>query len=231
MNSYTIKAQQTLTHMLNIVKLVIFMCDLMMRVCVRVPHLLFECVAREHNITLICVAISFELYMYVQLAMSSNDSKSIYLKAFDELYPLLVESLTSDYADLTNILFSKSLVSDVTRKTIISRTTGKTETERTGILLDAVRNRISQKSDNFDQFLKVLRDSELQVYKDVAKLLQQRIFSLSKQINSELQDPKYKKRSTKKCWILLTGESIYSNGIYILLFSLQRVTNKNLTLL
>ncbi len=151
--------------------------------------------------------------MYVQLAMSSNDSTSIYLKAFDELYPLLVESLTSDYADLTNRLFSKSLVSDVIRKTITSRTTGKTETERTGILIDAVRNRISQTSDNFDQFLKVLRDSEVQVYKDAAKLLQQRIFSLSKQINSELQDPKYKKRSTKKYWILLTGESIYSNGI------------------
>ncbi len=137
--------------------------------------------------------------------MASNDSKSIYLKAFDELYPLLVESLTSDYADLTNILFSKSLISDVIRKTITSRTTGKTETERTEILLDAVRNRISQKSDNFDQFLKVLRDSEVQAYKDVANLLQQRISSLSKQINSELQDPKYKKQCTNKCWIIITA--------------------------
>ncbi len=135
-------------------------------------------------------------------------SKSIYSEAFGELYSLLVASLKLSYLDLTDRLFSKSLLSDDIRDTIGSQTTGKTEAERTRILLDAVRDNISQNSDYFDQFLKVLKDSEVEIYKDVANLLEH---SLSN--SSEPQDAKpIERQFTKKwsmCWkILLAGETM-----------------------
>ncbi len=135
-------------------------------------------------------------------------SKSIYLKAFNELYPLLVTSLKSSYLDLTDRLFSKSLLSDDIRDTIGSQTTGKTEAERTRILLDAVRDNISQNSDYFYQFLKVLKDSEVQIYENVANLLEHSLSNSSKP-----QDAKpIERQSTKKwnmCWkVLFAGETM-----------------------
>ncbi len=84
---------------------------------------------------------------------------SVYLQAFTELYPDLIGNLKSGVFDITDQAYSKFLISIDVKDEITSRTSGKTETERTRILLDAIQAKISE-SDVYYQFLEILQEDK-----------------------------------------------------------------------